>query len=399
MSSRTIPVFWEKVDALLVGTNLGGEYHVNHRIEIFKEKFFEEDERIAFQKHKLENQRRVKNGEPRKAFDFTLTDLQKDAVDLITVMAVLKAEEASHAKVFAAELLEDIKSKSPDELQKEILDTASKIDKDIYKSVSSMIGKICEYDVMEFYKVCKEADKILGKEDMREQERLVEESLEQGGSFYYLHVPVTSGYQWGEGWRGNEDKMVSFDEESERILPVGKWKFKKSLDSGRSDLLVNGRNEVYLHPMDFTVFAKAQPMEEILSHFATLSSDSFKIGKIDIERVDEVKDMTHREVYDMYKNMEHAIRKSILAHLKKHPYRYDLAEKVYDIFRVENTADNNYTIHHSNEIGWMFTEDLVKQMVKEKVLVEDNKGKLSLNRKEISVENNDKAKTKVNHLS
>ena len=76
MSSRTIPVFWENVDALLVGTNLGGEYHVNHRIEIFKKRLFEEDERIAFQKHKLENQRRVENNEPRKAFEFTLTDLK-----------------------------------------------------------------------------------------------------------------------------------------------------------------------------------------------------------------------------------------------------------------------------------------------------------------------------------
>ena len=107
--------FWEKVSEMMIGTNLGGESYTNYRIEKFKMNFFKEEENEAFRKHKLENQRRVKMGQSRKPFNFVLTDLQKDALDLITVMSVFKADEAPQYKVFAEEILKDVQ-KSPVEM-------------------------------------------------------------------------------------------------------------------------------------------------------------------------------------------------------------------------------------------------------------------------------------------
>ena len=388
MSSR-LPVFWERVDAMLLGTNLGGEYYVNRRLEIFKKQLFKEEEDMALQKYIRENKMRVLTGKPRTAFEFKLTDLQKDAVDLIATISAIYADTTPDFRVFASEVKNEVEKTKPDKLQARIVKDASDLSEGTFKLISPMIEKIGNYNVMDFQKVCDEAYRIMVREEAREEKSWVEEV----GDFYQLRVPVSSSYTWGTGWKEN-DVRDEFEKETEKLLPVGDWKFKKSTEG--CNRLINGRNEVYIHPMEFVVFAKERPLKQFLSHLKTISADTFEVQKFDIKEASVVKDASHREIYNEYKKMEKAIRTQILQNLKRYPYRYELAEKTYDKFRIENIADNNYTIHHSTEIGWMFTEDLVKKMVKEKVLNEDKKGRLSLNCKEIVVENNkDDSKKRV----
>ena len=249
-----------------------------------------------------------------------------------------------------------------------------------------MADKFVNCDLMDLMKICNEATAIMEKENIKEKKRLEESYQEECGDFYRLHIQIASGYQWGEGWMGRESEKEAFEAEIEKILPYGKWELEKGDNSGKSDCLVNGRSEVYLHPMCFTIFAKKKELETFAYHLQTISPNTFKVGKINLKEASIIKDMTHYEVFEMYKKQEKIIRRLLTENVKKYPHPYDLAEKVYDKIRVKNTADNNYSIFHSDEIGWKYTDDLVKQLVKEKVLKENNKGYLSLNTKQIVIE-------------
>lgn len=377
-------VFWERVDALLVDTQLGGYDATNRRIRKFKKQFFKSEEEQARIKCILENERRAACGEKMKKFSFELTDTQKGAVNLLTVVSIYQNANHPYDKTTAAKTKEYLKNALQDDVVKDV----SGLETDIYKFVSDMADKIKNYDSMQYYKVVKEAVQILDKEQEREALR----EGDKAGDFYYLHIPIQSRYEWGEGWANFIQDGENFSAETKRLLPTGDWKFEPSSSSSYCDRLVNGRNSVYLHPMDFTIFAQKDAMEEIVEHFRNVHAFSFRVRNADTRRAKEIKNMTSRQVYDMYKGMEKEIRTAILKNVSRYPYFFELSEQVYDKFRVVNIADENHNIHHSDEIGWKFTEDTVERMIKENVLVQDNHRKLSVNKKEIAVDSEQKSR-------
>ena len=386
--------FAERVDAMLIGTKLGGEKEMQHRMELFRRQFELPIRENARKSWKIQNKIREENGVPPKPFDFEVGKEQKVAIDLVTGLAICNAYKDPHNIAEAKYLFDYIQNKPVNYLTHRLDIELNLLDEEHKKIVSPLFDSFKNAENPDNCKL--EALFLLRPEMKKEEERREIEAMypEKGNYFYHVNIPVESGYYWGDGWV-DRDKRLAFKEETSHILPIKGWKFVQG-ENGHADELVRGRSYVYIHPMSFSVFGRKKESEELIEHFQRIQPKSFKVGRVDMYPVYEIQDMTYREVYDAYKAKEKEIRTDILDSLDGKKGFYSISEEVYKKHRISNSAEGNMIGFSSGEIGCMFVKDVINDMINNKVLTTGKKYELKKVKRKIVV---DKKEQRTNTLN
>ena len=380
--------YTERVDEMLCGTMLGGEKEMAYRAKHFKESLVLPLKNKARELWKYENIIREQNNVPKVPFDYQLPKDQENAADLITGLSICQALKDPYNIAGAKYMYQYIESMPSSYLKKRLDVELNLLDDEHKKLVAPYFEGYKNSEYPEGSKL--EALFLLRDEMVKEGERRNATSMysNEGNYYYYPNIPITSNYQWGNGWMNSDDRL-EFKSEVKRILPVGGWKYVASEDSGHADELVCGKSYAYIHPMSLSVFGRKEEVDELLNHIQQLTPKNFKFGSVDMYPPRVVKDMTYREVYEAYKGQEKDIRIDILSSIDGKKGTYSIADEVYKRHRIVNAAESNMIGMSSGEIGYMFVEDVLKDMVKNKVLEIGKKMELKKVKKRIVLDKNE----------
>lgn len=169
---------------------------------------------------------------------------------------------------------------------------------------------------------------------------------------------IDSGYRYGAGYPGDEAK-AAFRAEAAGIFKRLGWEIRPGNDHGICDAAVNGKQELYLHPMEFSGVILAEEVPAIET--ALQAAKTFRLREI--RRFAQYEDMSD-EAYAAYldAHRDEMVNAILTAYQTKRRNLYitgDQSERIGKPFRVLRLASKNESGDMAFERVNQLTEELI----------------------------------------
>ena len=180
-------------------------------------------------------------------------------------------------------------------------------------------------------------------------------------TYFYLD----SEYQWGSGWPGSEDGTAFRGEAAALFKDIG-WQIKQgNVSRGICDTAVKGKQELYLHPMEFSGVIKTDeiPIIEDAIHRA----NTFRLYNTRcFERYVDMSDDAYGAYLDEHR--EEMIQAILRAYLTKRRNLYkpgDLSEQIGKQFKIHRLVSKD----ESGDLAYERVKKLVEELIADGRLV------------------------------
>lgn len=180
----------------------------------------------------------------------------------------------------------------------------------------------------------------------------------------------TPSYRTANGIGFQDQDGKKFDDEAVNIFVNDGWDIKKRRYNGRCSTVTKDKQELYLHPDNFSGVV----IEENISHIEQVIKDGnlFTLRWTDI--YDDVFDMTDEEYLKLLQSKKAEIKLDLLE-------KFQTKRSNLYITSVWNGIDSVYNKHHlkrlssyvgvysSSDIDWQFIEGVFNELVSEEKIV------------------------------
>ena len=188
-------------------------------------------------------------------------------------------------------------------------------------------------------------------------------------------INISSPYQWGSGWTAKDEE----DFHSDLFYNLKKVGFKNIVEGGDNiSPSIKGRKpfdltDVYLHPMEFSGYAKSSDIEKILQALESCCRSNVHNYYVNYRKaVNAMSDVEYKQL--LIENTANIAK--WLEKMEARGYKsWEMGETFARYFRIARVGD--HTGLSSMDVDWSFVQDLYK--IKEKLE----------EMKEQSMENND----------
>jgi hypothetical protein len=180
---------------------------------------------------------------------------------------------------------------------------------------------------------------------MNEKEKLLKEHLLSGLSFAdekKVRIPIVTNYQWGSGW--TKEDSIKFDNDVLQRLKNAGYIIKDGDISGSSPTLTTKRlsaMDIYLHPMEFTGYAKIEDIEKILDILYDCKANGASIhdiGEVQISDVYKFDDYHYQKI--LFANSKE-ILEWMKDNKKENYHMFDLEFDFAQKFRIPRVGDGS----------------------------------------------------------
>ena len=179
------------------------------------------------------------------------------------------------------------------------------------------------------------------------------------------YFDIDSGYRWGTGYP-NDEARQTFKEESRAIFERLGWEIRRAAEgSGSCDIAVKGKQELYLHPMQFSGVILTEDVPDIEAAIRAANGIQL-LGTRSLERYEDMSDEACAAFLDEHR--EEMIGAILSAYTTKRRNLFiasDISERIGEPFRIRRLASKDT----SGDMAYERVKQLVEELVTDGRLV------------------------------
>ena len=173
------------------------------------------------------------------------------------------------------------------------------------------------------------------------------------------YFDIDSGYRWGTGYP-NDEARQTFKEESRAIFERLGWEIRRAVEgSGSCDIAVKGKQELYLHPMQFSGVILTEDVPDIEAAIRAANGIQL-LGTRSLERYEDMSDEAYAAFLDEHR--EEMIGAILSAYTTKRRNLFitsDISERIGKPFRIRRLASKDASGDMAYERVKQLTVELV----------------------------------------
>ena len=177
-------------------------------------------------------------------------------------------------------------------------------------------------------------------------------------AYRQVYFRIRSLYEGYQGWPHDGDELP-FREETRRLFQNAGWTLQEGSDSGCSDTVFKGQQDLYLHPMNFS----GVMLEEEIPQVEALLAQAKTFHCYGIDRYEEYLDLSDEAYWALLESKREEITAAILecCRTKRRnlyvtsPFTMSIADR----FSVCRICDKE---NHRNQ-AYPYVSQLVKQLI------------------------------------
>ena len=178
-----------------------------------------------------------------------------------------------------------------------------------------------------------------------------------------VHFRLDSGYEWGKGL--DKELSENFHDEINNLFIEAGWEIREPKFSSACPNAVNGKNRLYLHPID----ASGEVREDLIPEVENILSKgtTFKFRKTDIYEV--LFDMSDEEYQHYLEGKRGQIEDDLLTLFKTKRKNLFVAntsaaiEKTKEKYRIQRVSE--HMGRSSSDLEWRYVDKVFRDMVKQ----------------------------------